>query len=358
MGNISQRKRTHVDVCLEKDVEMMWTTPGFEEIFFVHEALPEINFDEVDLETSFLGKELRAPLLISPMTGGYEYGRKLNMVLARVAEEFGLAFGVGSQRAAIEDPKLEKTYQVREVAPTTLLVANLGISQFSERGVEEAKRAVEMIDADALSIHLNPLQEVIQPEGQPDYRGALRYFRNICAGVGLPVIAKETGAGINSGVARKLVRAGASAIDVSGAGGTSWAGVETLRESPRAHLGRTFWEWGIPTAVCTAEVARSVSVPVIASGGIRSGLDAAKAIALGADLVGVALPLLRMASRGRKAVERWVERFLQEMRLAMFLTGSPDLKKLKKVPLVVTGKMRDWFLARGIKLRKSGGPGG
>jgi len=349
MGSTSERKKSHMEICLRKEVEMIWNTTGFEDIFLIHRALPELSPEEVRLNTAFLGRRLEAPLMILPMSGGHEEGGKLNRLLASIAEEKGLVFGVGSQRAALEEESLADTYRVREVAPRVFLVANLGISQFSEREVEEARRAVEMIGADALSIHLNPLQEVVQREGRPDYRGALAKLRRICAGVGVPVIVKETGAGISGEVARMLERAGAAAIDVSGAGGTSWAGVEALRDPTSAPLGQSFWDWGIPTSVCTAEVAKTVKVPVIASGGIRSGIDAAKALALGADLVGVALPLLRAASRGRKAAEGWIEHFLKELRIAMFLTGCRTVKELKKAPFVVTGRTREWFLSRGLK---------
>jgi isopentenyl-diphosphate delta-isomerase len=343
----SQRKKSHFDICLQKDVQM-YNVPSFGSLHFIHRALPELNLDEVSTETTLLGRELTIPLFVSAMTGGHEAGRKINQILASAAQEFSIAFCVGSQHAALENPELVSTYQVRDVAENVFLFANLSASQLTEgEEVEEAEKAVEMIDADGLFLHLNPLQEAIQPEGKPKYKGVLEKIRKVCRELKVPVLVKETGCGISKEVGREIEKAGAAGIDVAGAGGTSWALVESYRGGKHGEL---FKNWGIPTPVCVAELAREVKIPVIAGGGIRSGLDAAKALALGASAVSVALPLLHAARKGKRAVLDYLKNFQEELRLAMFLTGCARVEELRRVPLVPTGELADWFRARGIRL--------
>jgi isopentenyl-diphosphate delta-isomerase len=343
----SQRKKSHLDICLGRDVQMKGV-PGFDSLHFVHRALPELDLEEVSTEGTFLGRKLTVPLLISAMTGGHENGGEINRTLASAAQEFGVAFCVGSQHAALEDPRLAPTYQVRKVAENVLLFANLSASQLTEgKEVEEAGRAVEMIGADGLFLHLNPLQEAVQPEGRPRYRGVLEKIRKVCRGLKVPVLVKETGCGISGKVGRMIEKAGASAIDVAGAGGTSFALVESYRGG---RIGAAFRDWGIPTPVCVAELAREVRIPVVAGGGIRSGFDAAKALALGASAVSIALPLLPEARKGKGAVLDFLKNFQEELRLAMFLTGCRTIGELRKVSLVPTGELADWFRSRHLPL--------
>lgn len=348
-NEVSDRKLDHINICLEEDVEARDKSTGFEDIDLIHEASPKLSCEEIDLNSSLLGKKLDAPISICPMTGGHKKGQKINIALAEAAQELNLAFGVGSQRAAIENPDLEETYQVRDVAPNILLFGNLGIAQLTQDyTIEEARKAIKMIQADALGLHFNSLQEAVQPEGDTNFESALEEVSKLTSKLEKPIYVKETGAGFNASIATEFVNSGAEAIDISGVGGTSWAGVEALRDETRRKLGETFWDWGIPTSVSTAEVSKSVDVPVISSGGIRTGLDAAKAIALGADIVGIGLPLFRKSVEGKEKVVDWLKEFIQELKTAMFLTGCKNIDSLQKTSLSITGKTRERFISRGL----------
>jgi isopentenyl-diphosphate delta-isomerase len=337
------RKLDHLRICLERNIERGRT--GFEDIRLVHNALPECDLEFIDPGTDFLGHSFKAPLFIAAMTGGHPETKEVNRVLARVAEETGIGMGVGSQRAALDNPALADTFSVvREEAPRAFLAANIGAVQLRDHGLEWAEKAAEMIDADALAVHLNFLQEAIQPEGDHDARGCRDAIQELCEEFRLPVIVKETGSGISATTAKTLWSAGASAIDVGGYGGTNWAAIEGLRSgdlavrdaSERPPLSKLFEEWGIPTVVSLCEVA-GTGGPIIATGGIRSGLDAAKAIALGADLCGVALPFLAPAMKGERELYGIVSAFVQELRVAMFLSGAKNPAALKEKTPYITG---------------------
>lgn len=331
----SRRKSEHLRIVLEKDVEFKALTTGFEKYRLPHCALPELNLADIDTSTWFLGKKLKAPFLISPMTGGTEEAGRINRNLAAVAQEFGWAMGVGSQRAALEDHRWADTYKVRDVAPDILLLANLGAVQLNYGyGVDECRKAVEMIEADALVLHLNPLQEALQPEGNTNFSGLLRKIEMVCAGLEVPVIVKEVGWGISPQVALKLVEAGVAAIDVAGAGGTCWSLIEMYRVEREnfRNIALAFSDWGIPTAEALRGIRQVLpQFPLIASGGIKTGVDAAKAIALGADLVGIASPFLKPAVLSIEAVREKAEEILQAFRIAMFCVGVRDVKSLKEV---------------------------
>ena len=332
---ISDRKLAHIEICRNKEVEHNKTT-GFEDIELVHRTLPEVDFEEIDTSIKLLGNKLDSPLVISAITGGHQVSKAINKELASASENMNIAMGVGSQRAGITNKELTDTFTVvRDYAPNTMIIGNIGAPQ-----VEYAHKAIEMLETDALAIHLNPLQEIIQPEGDINAKGYVEDISEICSTTDIPIIAKETGAGISSMDAQTLEKIGVDAIDIQGVGGTSWAAVETYRaEDP--NLGKLYWDWGIPTAVSTIEVIESTNLPVISSGGIRNGLEAAKAISLGANSVGMALPFLKHSYNGHHYIEKKIEQFNRELKTAMFLVGAQTIEELKQKRLIITGKTRE-----------------
>lgn len=354
---IQERKAEHLHITATADVEST-RGAGWTDIRLLHASLPEIDLDEVDCSQVFLGRRLSFPLVIASMTGGFEAAESVNAVLGRAAEFYGLALGVGSQRAALANPDLAATYaSARQEAPTAFLIANIGAPQLIVQNghpplaLEQVAAAVAMVRADALAVHLNYLQELVQPEGDRQARGCCSAIGDLAAQLSLPLIAKETGAGMRRGTAETLAGCGVAALDVGGAGGTSFAAVEGLRAAAQgarihANLGEVFRDWGIPTPVSVAEAA-TAGLPVIATGGVRTGLDAARAIALGATLVGVARPLVQCALQGPDAVDAWLQRFIAEFRTAMFLTGSRTVDELRRQPAVVLGETREWLAQLG-----------
>lgn len=336
-NHLSARKSDHIKISLTEDVRSSMTS-GLEAYAFVHQALPEIDLADILLEQTIFGKKVSAPILISSMTGGTPEAREINLRLAEAAQAMGVAMGLGSQRAALENPVLEATFQVRSVAPEILLMANLGAVQLNYAyGIDQCRRAVEMVEADALYLHLNPLQEALQPEGDTNFSGLVKKIEIICRELSVPVIAKEVGWGISEKAARMLVNAGVAAIDVAGAGGTSWSQVEMYRiQDPiRARVAGSFRDWGISTADSILAVKKTApQLPVFASGGLRDGIDIAKCIALGAILGGMAGVFLKPATKSSQAVMDELEVIRQQIQVTMFAAGVKDIDGLRNAPLV------------------------
>jgi len=364
---LRQRKAEHMRLAADETVEVR-TAPGWGDVHLVHDALPEVDLADVDLGVELLGRRLGLPLAIAGMTGGHDGATAVNATLARAAERHGLAIGLGSQRVALADPSLEPTFAVvREQAPNALVIGNIGAAQLIEQdgrpplSDRQLARIVEMIAADALAVHLNVLEESVQPEGDRRARGVAAAIERLTATIGVPVIVKETGAGISRETALRLRDAGVAALDVGGLGGTSFALIERLRAQRQCdrrgiELGEDLGEWGIPTAVAVVG-ARAAGLPVIATGGVRSGLDGAKALALGARAVGVARPLLLAALDGDAAVDAWLERFRGTLATVLQLTGCRRVDELAARPLVVEGRTRAWLDGLGYALRPQAGGG-
>ncbi len=323
---IKDRKLDHLRIALNKDVQFREKTTWLEKVLLEYRCLPEIDLSDICLETEFLGRKLKAPIVVSGMVGGIAEAKKINKDIAKACEALGLGFGIGSQRAMLEDPKLTETYYVRDVAPNIFLAGNVGVTQLKDYSTDQMEQALDSIGADALAIHLNAAQEAVQRDGTPNFKGCLKEIARVARGLSRPVYVKEVGHGISFSVAKELAKTNIKAIDVQGAGGTSWVAIEALRS--KNGFGKVFWDFGIPTASSIAECRKAFKGPIIASGGIRSGLDAVRAFVLGADLIGIALPVLKAQQRaGSKGVEQYLKRIIEEMRIALLLIGAKTPKE-------------------------------
>lgn len=356
---VKQRKIEHVSVALGQDVSAPQRA-NWNDIQFVHQALPEVDFDNIDTSVTFLGKTLRYPIFMSSLTGGHPDVTAINRNLAQAAEHYGLALGVGSQRAAIVNPSVAPSYAVtREYAPHAFLIANIGAPQLIEQSrhpaftLAQAQQAIDMIQANALAVHMNSLQEAAQPEGDLRASGEAAALKQLTGQLSLPVIAKETGAGICREQALLLRSCGVSAIDVGGAGGSSMSAMEAARSQSRGdkrtmNIGLLYKDWGIATPIAVVE-AGVAQLPLISTGGVRSGLDMARALALGATLVGMGFPFLKAASESYEAVCELVETVIAELKVAMQLSGASTITQLREVDIVVTGETRNWLTLRGFE---------
>jgi len=344
---IESRKEDHVKICLNKDVDLKKNY--WEDIEFYHQSAPEIDFEDIDVEVDFLDKRLKAPIIIAGMTGGYDEGKNLNEKLASAAEKMGIGFGVGSQRAALENEELRESYETVSRYSPPIVLGNIGAPQLIKQkdskplGVTEANELLEMIGGDYLAVHFNYLQEVVQPEGDLKAKGVLNSLKKLSSEV--PTIAKETGAGVSTQMALNFQNAGVKAIDVGGKGGTSFSAVEHYRnqEEKMKKISKNLWNWGIPTPVSIVECRGSVSLPLIATGGIRDGIQIAKALALGADTVGIAGGVLRALDDDTRTLEEYIERVVRELKTVMFLLGCENIDELLKVRKIFTDDLKNWI---------------
>ena len=331
------RKVDHIKINLEQDVRFPNVTTGLENFKFMHQAVPELDLNEIDMNVKLFGKTLSAPILISSMTGGTEMAQNINRNLAEAAQMHNIAMGLGSQRAAIEDESLISTYKVRQVAPDILLLANIGAVQFNYGyGVDQCRKAVDMVEADALILHFNVLQEAVQPEGDINFAGLLSKVEEVANNLDIPIIAKEVGWGFSEQNVRDLANAGVSAIDVAGAGGTSWSEVEYHRAPNAFHarVAASFADWGIPTADAIQYAVKGApDLPIIASGGLRNGIDIAKCIALGSILGGIAGKFLKVANDSVDETDQFIRELKAQIRIAMLCSGANSIKALQNTPL-------------------------
>ncbi len=343
--DLARRKTDHLDLAARGDVSFKRQTTLLECVRLVHDALPDFAVSELDTSLTLFAKPLRAPLLIAAMTGGNPRAEEVNRQLAELAEERGYALGLGSQRAMHKNRAVGRSYQVRDVAPNIVLLGNVGVVQARSMSRQELEDLVGSVGADALCVHLNPAMEIIQKDGDRDFRGGTETLARLASELSVPVIAKETGCGLSSRVGQRVREAGVRHVDVSGAGGTSWVGLEALRAEPEARaLGEAFWDWGVPTAASVAHMMRVGFDTIFATGGIKTGLDAARAVALGATAAGIARPVLQALDQGGpQGARAYLNGVEAELRAAMLLTGSRDLSALRACPRVVTGDLKDWI---------------
>jgi isopentenyl-diphosphate delta-isomerase len=348
-ASIGQRKADHLELCAKEDVGFRGTRTLFDDVRLVHNALADLDEADLDTSTTLFGKKLSAPLVIAAMTGGTEEAGRINRELARLAEERGLAFGLGSQRAMTKRASARESYRVRDVAPTTVILGNLGLVQARDMSTDEVGALARDVGADAICLHLNPAMELIQPGGDRDFSRGLETIARLVKGLPLPVVVKETGCGLSPEVGRRLIRVGVTHVDVSGAGGTSWVGVETKRAASQGDgaaraLGEALWDWGIPTAASVALMAPLGFRSLIATGGVATGVDVAKALCLGATCAGIARPLLKaLVASGPTGAALALDTVMRELRAVMLLTGSHDPGALKKAPRVVLGELARWI---------------
>lgn len=338
MKKTKNRKSEHIKICLNQNVQFKEKTTGFERMDFAsvdltYKALPEINKKDISTETKFLGKTFSAPLMVSAITGGVKEAKKINRDIAKACQSLGLGMGLGSQRAMLEDKKVSNTYKVRDIAPDIFIAGNIGVLQIQEYSVSDIAWMLEEVKADALAVHINAAQEALQKDGSTVFEGGLKGIKKLVKNLKKPVYVKEVGHGISSEIAKILSETGIKAIDVAGAGGTSWIGVDSLRGNEE--IGEVFWDFGCPTLESIIQVKESFKGQIVASGGIRSGLEMAKALVLGADMCGIALPVLKAQNAGgARGVEKYLEKRINELKTAMFLTGAKNIKELKQQQVV------------------------
>jgi len=342
--DISQRKKDHLALCAGPNVGFREKTTLLEHVQLVHSALPELHADDVDTTTELLGHKLSAPVIVAAMTGGTDRAAEVNKDLARAAEELGLAFGLGSQRAMFERPDTTWTFQVRDVAPNVLLLGNLGLVQAKKMSTAEIAELCAKVGANALCIHLNPAMEIVQPGGDRDFSGGLDLLRRLVEELPIPVVAKETGCGLSRAVAERIAATGVKAVDTSGAGGTSWVAVEAHRavDEDQRVLAEELWDWGIPTAASVLQL-RGLPLEIVATGGLKNGSDVARAVALGATVGGIAAEALRAhKAGGYDGAKTFLRRCVLAVRSIMLLTGCRTVAELRRVPTILTGDLSRW----------------